>query len=190
MAKVKVNFDRILQKNKSFEKKVINKITNQFEESKEVFLNEFNEHPVTREIENGASSSNISNTLNGIGNLFSFIGFKESSNPIQDLKNIIKSNFYLSTKKINKGFRFSISYPNFENIKKSTPMPWEGGNSWVMGIEKGISGFSNYMYKKFIEGRSKEALQSENKIRGGSYRPTKYLSTMINNFVKNIKNIK
>ena len=48
------------------------------------------------------------------------------------------------------------------------------------------SGFSNYLYKRFIEGRSKEALQTENRVRGGSYKKTRYLSEMINNYIKNM----
>jgi hypothetical protein len=66
-------------------------------------------------------------------------------------------------------------------------MPWEGGRSWVTGIERGISGFSNYLYKKFGDGRSKEALQSDNKIRLAFYRKTTYLTSIINNFVNNMK---
>jgi hypothetical protein len=48
----------------------------------------------------------------------------------------------------------------------------------------------HYMYKKFVEGRSKEGLQSKNKIRSNTFRTTKYISGMINNFVKNIEKIK
>jgi hypothetical protein len=66
-------------------------------------------------------------------------------------------------------------------------MPWEGGRSWVAGIERGISGFSNYMYKKFVDGRSGQGLQSENRIRGNSYRPTRYMTDLINRFIKDMK---
>ena len=65
-------------------------------------------------------------------------------------------------------------------------MPWEGGRSWVLGIERGISGFGYYLYKKFNEGRSKEGIQTKNKVRSSSFKKVRYMSEIINNFVKSI----
>jgi hypothetical protein len=152
-----------------------------------MFFNNFDQHPVTQEINGGPSSSNISNTLNGIGNLFSFIGFYKNSNPIKDLKLILEKNFSIRRRKLKDNIRYIISYPSIDEIKGATPMPWEGGRSWVAGIERGISGFSNYMYKKFVDGRSGQGLQSENRIRGNSYRPTRYMTDLINRFIKDMK---
>ena len=73
-----------------------------------------------------------------------------------------------------------------ELIKKNTPMPWEGGKSWVSGMEKGISGFGYYIYKKFLKGRSEEAVQSENKVRGSSFKRVRYMSEIIKNFTNNL----
>jgi len=42
---------------------------------KGVALKEFDKHHVTRELSQGPAGVNLSNTLNGVGNLFSFIGF-------------------------------------------------------------------------------------------------------------------
>jgi hypothetical protein len=176
-----------------------------FNESKIKFINEFNLHPITKEIEQGPKASNSSNTLDGIGNLFSFIGFDKSSNPTADVRNFILNKFKLKQgKKVEKGnkayFKYKIQYPGLEDIKSISPMPWEGGRSWVSAIERGISGFSYYMYKKFAgenmqqafnEGRSGEGLQYKDKVRSANYKPTKYMSEMIMNFTKNLrKNIK
>jgi hypothetical protein len=52
----------------------------EFEKIKKQALKEFNEHPVTQELEEGIGASNISKTLPGTkddANLFSFIGFAE-----------------------------------------------------------------------------------------------------------------
>lgn len=190
MKRVNINFNRVVKNNKSFEKRAISTMKNSFDNAKQEFLSEFENHPVTQEIEGGPSATNISNTLNGIGNLFSFIGFNKNDNPVQNLRNIIKNSFSFSNKKISNGIRFSVKYPSIEVIKRNTPMPWEAGNSWVNGIERGISGFSNYMYKRFIEGRSGTALQNQNKVRSSSYKRTNYISGMINDFVKNIKDTK
>ena len=45
---------------------------------------------------------------------------------------------------------FPVSGPTLNEIESVTPMPFEGGRSWTTGIEKGISGFSYYIFKKFI----------------------------------------
>ena len=67
-------------------------------------------------------------------------------------------------------------------------MPWESGRSWVNGIERGISGFSFYLFKKFKGSRSGTGLQSKSEVNSLSFKPTKYLSKIIDNFTKNIKN--
>jgi hypothetical protein len=187
MAKVKVNYSRILKNSKTFDKFSEKNIMQTYNESKEEFFDEFESHPVTREIENGPKASNISRTLNGVGNLFSYIGFNSIDDPISELKSFLKKSFNIKKTNIDKGNRFVINYPNLEKIKQTTPMPWERGNSWVVGIEKGISGFSNYVYKRFVEGRSKEALQSENRLRSGGLKKTSYMTKIINNFVKNME---
>jgi len=190
MKRVNINFDKALANNKKFEKNAVNFVNEKFDNAQEIFLNEFDSSPITKEIEAGPTSPNVSNTLGGIGNLFSFIGFNSSDSPVEELRSLIKNSFRMSRKKSANSIRFEIEYPNLNKIKNVTRMPWENGNSWAVGIEKGISGFSSYMYKKFIEGRSKEGLQSKNKIRSSTFKTTKYISGMINNFVKNIEKIK
>jgi hypothetical protein len=41
-----------------------------------------------------------------------------------------------------------------------------------------------------LKGRSKTALQSQKEVRSGSFKPTTYWSDIINNFFKNVNNIK
>jgi len=186
MKKVDINFKKITKNSRSFKKTSDEIVMKKYKQTKQKFFSEFESHPITKEIEDGPQASNSSNTLNGIGNLFSFIGFSNSSAPIKDLANILKQNFSISSKKKENNIRYTINFPTLQKIKNSTPMPFESGNSWAIGIERGISGFSNYLYKKFIEGRSKEALQSENKVRSGNYKKTQYLSEIINNFINNM----
>lgn len=186
MKRVSVNFKRVVKNSKNFKKTSDTSVMKKYEDTKDMFFDEFESHPITQEISAGPKASNISNTLNGIGNLFSFIGFSNSADPIKDLANILKQNFSIREKRKDNNIRYIINFPTIEKIKGATPMPFEGGNSWAVGIERGISGFSNYLYKRFVEGRSKEALQSDSRVRSGSYKKTKYLSEMINNFIKNM----
>ena len=72
MAKVNVNFKRIARNSKSLKKTGDDIVLKKYEQSKENFFEEFQSHPVTQEIQDGPTASNVSSTLNGIGNLFSF----------------------------------------------------------------------------------------------------------------------
>jgi hypothetical protein len=194
----RVNLNSVRNKVKDSKKlteRIHKKVTNRFEEAKSNYIKDFLYHPVTKEISSGPEASNISNTLSGKGNLFSFIGFNKGSNPINNLTLFIRQNFFLKKEKTyisgNKiKINYKISYPNQKDLETNTPMPWEGGNSWVTAIERGISGFSHYMYKKFEESRSGSGIQTKNKIRSGSYKPTKYFSLIIDRFLKRVSNIK
>ena len=194
----RINYSAVRNKVKNstkFEVTIDKKIKKNFEELKTNFIQDFESHPVTQEIEDGPTASNNSGTLNGIGNLFSYIGFQRGTNPIQPVKDFIRNSFKLDKlrpkttgNKINVNYK--ISYPTEKDLDGITRMPWEGGNSWLTGIERGISGFGNYIAKRFEKGRSGEALQSDNKVRTGTFKPVKYMSQIVSNFVKSVKNIK
>ena len=181
----KINFDlkKAIERTPAFQIKSEEIVREKYQESKEQFLDDFDNHAVTQEISEGPRATNSSNTLNGIGNLFSYIGFYAGDNPVSDLREVLEKNFNLKRKSASK---FVVTYPDMELIKKNTPMPWEGGRSWVSGIEKGISGFGYYIYKKFLKGRSEEAVQSENKVRGSSFKRVRYMSEIIKNFTNNL----
>ena len=194
----KINYSAVRDKIKNsskFEITIDKKIIKNFEELKGNFIEKFEEHPVTQEIAQGQSASNSSGTLNGIGNLFSFIGFERGANPIQPVKEFIRNAFKIDKLKLKTAgnkikIDYKISYPTPKDLDGVTRMPWEGGNSWLIGIEKGISGFSNYISKKFEKGRSGTGLQSENNVRSASFKPTKYMSEIVNDFLKSVKKIK
>tara|TARA_Y100000356_G_scaffold75757_1_gene62649 strand:- start:414 stop:1040 length:627 start_codon:yes stop_codon:yes gene_type:complete len=160
-------------------------------------LADFDRHPVTREIKQGPDSNNTSNTLGGTGNLFSFIGFYSSDNPTEPVREMLKN--YLNVigrqtaRRSNKGvmsYRYSINVPTLSTFDIVSKMPWESGNSWVKGIETGISGFSNYMYLNYGDGkiadrsRSGKAVQSKNKINIGVFKPTAYISEILDKYRK------
>ena len=166
---------------------------------KGVAMQEFDRHPITRELQQGPSSTNVSGTLGGNGNLFSFIGFYSSTDPIGPVREILKSNLNLVSrqKRIqgSKGvqaFRYALSMPTLDSFDLVARMPWESGNSWVVGIERGISGFSNYMYFTKGEGRfaarsrSGKAVQSKKEINAGTFRPTKYITEILDNYRKRL----
>lgn len=174
---------------KSLEKQAFNYASEILKERKEEYLNSIADHPVSQEISAGPDGPNITNTLNGEGNLYSFIGFNNSEKPIEDLLYLIESNTKI--KQIdNRGeeFKFQVYTPTLDEIKLKTPMPFENGSSWVRGIEKGISGFSYYIYGLlFQRSRSGTGLQAKNKIRRGNYKPVKYFTILYEKFLKSFK---
>lgn len=153
------------------------------------YISELENHPVSQEISEGSNANNTSRTLDGEGNLFSFIGFESNDRPIERLKNIVKSNTFIKFKNSkNSIFNFSVFTPSPTEVYSETPMPFEGGRSWIKGIEKGISGFSNYLYGLiFPQSRSGRAIQTENKIRKSNFKPTAYFTKLYNDFLGNFK---
>lgn len=156
-------------------------------EEKNKLINEFDNHEVTKEIAAGPKAANTSNTLGGYGNLFSFIGFESGSDPISPIKELLNQIQVRNLKSDGKNFKATVKYPSQNEIKTVTPLPFEEGRSWSEGIEKGISGFTQYIYRKFLLGRSKEAFQSEKAKGVGTFRKKPYLNSLLENFVNNIK---
>jgi hypothetical protein len=153
-------------------------------------MTEFETHPVTQEIEAGPGSSNISGTLNGYGDLFSYIGFDSGDNPIMAVRVILEKSLYL--RHIPSGAKdaiqnFMISLPSMAQIEAETPMPWATGRSWVKGIEQGISGFGKYLTRQSPASRSGGAIQTEKSMRGGGFRNTQYLSAILNGLEGHIR---
>jgi len=168
----------------------------ELETYKKQTLTEFNNHVITQELDNGPQGTNISDTLPGTkedANLFSFIGFSKGDKPTDQIREILTNEINLSkdpiSKKIQKGisFSFSVNVPTLKSIEERTPLPWEKGRSWIKGIERGISGLGYFLSGIFGSpdpSRSGGGIQSDYKVRGGSFSPVKYLSEIL----KNLKN--
>ena len=62
------------------------------QENLDKYINEIKNHPVSKELDGGPDSENISDTLNGKENLFAFIGFDNEDKPIDDLTELIRQN--------------------------------------------------------------------------------------------------
>lgn len=173
-------------------KRVNTVIQRQFEQVKREMLDDYDNHPVTQEIEEGAGASNQSGTLNGEGDLFSFIGFEEGSAPAQEVRDVLESETALGVSKrgVANGtkvqYKFSLRIP-IESIRRESPLPFETGKSWVDGIERGISGFGNYLRGRFNESRSGGGIQSKNTIRQTAFKPRKFLSEIFAAFVNKFR---
>ena len=166
---------------------------NEMSKIKQELLEDYNDHPVTKELEAGADSENISQTLNGVGNLTTYIGFQEGSNPtevVRDKLNTVTLNpkVKASNNDLNLSFEFDVVAPSIEEIESVGSLPFEQGNSWIKGIENGISGFGAYIYgRMFKNSRSGKGLQGRRSFRQGDFRPISYMSEIMNKFYTKIK---
>jgi hypothetical protein len=162
-------------------------VNTEFIKAKEKLIQNFEQHPVTREIEAGVNASNTSNTLGGKGNLFSFIGFESSDNPTQpiyyQLRDIVLTSIMIKRDGTSRSY---VLYPSAEDIFKITPLPWADGRSWAEGIEKGISNLGQFLSKPAEESRSGGGIQSKNPVSSASFSTTPYISSLISDFEKDI----
>ena len=177
-------------KSRSFSKQANKRITQSLARARSVMMSDFDNHPVSKELSQGPDGRNLSSTLGGYGNLFSFIGFDSSANPVGEVRKLLMQYPRLSSGKVSKDkIVFTISIPNLIDFAAVSRMPWEGGKSWVTSVEMGISGFSSYMYGVFGSGRksrSGKAIQADRQIRADSYKPMPYMSNIIKRLVTNI----
>jgi len=172
-------------------KKIEKSLIQNVQKAQREMIQELESHPVTKEIESGPNGTNQSGTLGGYGNLFSFIGFERGMSPINPIRKIIKKTLAIrsvpaSQKSLT--LKFEVEVPDKEELFQNSPMPWQEGRSWAEGIERGISGLGNYINKSSSSSRSSQGVQVKNRIRSGQFRNTKYLSSIINNFKKNVLN--
>ncbi len=172
---------------------------------------DFDEHPVTQEIRGGPDSPNISGTLtnanipydperkdrNAVPNLWGFIGFPAGSEPLEPIERRLNPDDPEGPQMVYKGrdsdsltFRFEVRAPDEESIYNNTALPWTtgvGGVSWAKRVEVGLPGIGFFLNALRRKGsRSGEGVQVDNKLRGGSYRPTSYLSKLFRVFLNRV----
>lgn len=184
--------NRALANNRAFKKQCIEIAEAKFAKAKSELIQEFSSHPVSKEIEGGPNANNISGTLGGYGNLFSFIGFNYGANPVSEwvafLQNYlrIKNRGVSATPRNNRVIvEIQMNSIKDSDLKKYAPIPWNKGRSWVEAIERGLSGFGYYLNNN-SNGRSKGGIQAENQIRPGNFKNVKYWSAMWANFIRNL----
>lgn len=172
---------------REFEKKV----KREFKEIKAEMIKEFLSHPVTQEIMEGPSAANISGTLGGVANLFSFIGFDSGDQPVAPILESLETVNIIYNKEYTEkgiGVSFNVFLPTVEDIFAITPLPWATGRSWAEGIERGISGLGHLLRKN--KGRSGAAIQTSVKVRGGRFQNTPYISSFIKRYKKRFEELK
>jgi hypothetical protein len=160
-------------------------VVKEIDKAKKEMVKDFLNLSVTREILAGPGSSNISGTLGGYGNLFSFIGFGLGDSPIDPIITLLEQTSYRFTNLSPRGkMKLIITHPSSQDIFAVTPLPWAPGISWAQRIERGLSGLGQYLNKSSNNSRSGAGIQTPNMIRSGGFSNSPYISSFVNKWSK------
>ena len=178
----------IRQSGKFVKPKVEPSLVKEFKIMKEKMLSEFDNHPITIELEQKTSAD--PSAFVSSGSLFGFIGFENESNPTEIVREMLEKS-ELKFIRINGGIvDFKAFYPSKEELFAATPLPWASGRSWLKGIESGISGLGRYLKTENLDSsRSGGGIQSKSKFQSGRFTNTKYISEILNNFIEKINKL-
>lgn len=165
---------------------------------------EWQNHPVTQEIAAGVGGANISNTLDAPfrekgdkgdtpANLWGFIGFdKDPATELAPILQRLDPNHpegpkltYVSRDKAKLVYQFAVTAPSEDAIWEATSMPWAEGISWVKRVEQGIPGIGHFLnVANRPTSRSGGGIQVEGQVRSGRFKPTSYMSRILNDFLR------
>ena len=164
-----------------------------YKKKQDHLVKQFKVHPITVEIDGGPRATNSSGTLGGYGNLFSFIGFSSGSDPTRIIEKIFREKITFKVRRRGSSGKYTIIFyiPSLEEIYALTPIPWAAGQSWVDGIEKGMSNLGSYLYSSsgFGSSVSGTGLQSKNKTSGVSFKNTPYVAKLLENFKNRLRKL-
>lgn len=173
--------------NRAVKKMVRDIVQKEVEKEKALFRQDFESHPVTQELDGGENASNVSGTLGGYGNLFSFLGFNQGANPTTPVKLLIqKIRLDSNIQATANGFRVRVNIPSKDDFGAVSRLPFEGGRSWLLDIERGISGLGAYLYGRFVGSRSGTGIQSKYNYTNKRFRNVTYFSGMYTKFLKRL----
>lgn len=167
-------------------KRILPIISNQVNISNKQLVQQFLSHAISREI---SQKSTASSSKLGYGNLFTFLGFNNSQDPVGELANFLSNSIKIKNLRINSNYQISISIeiPELDDMDQIAQLPWIN-KSFAKAIERGVSGLGNYLYseKGFKKSRSGKGIQLEKNISGRSFKPTPYISKIIENTSKQL----
>ena len=187
-----IELQNIIKQNLAKESRtqVRNLFQKSFQKKKNQMIAEFLNHPVTIELKGGTSANNVSGTLGGITNLFSFIGFDSGYDPIDPIVEILQKTTFQSTSFTANKINYIVELPIKDEIFAITPLPYVSGRSWAKGIETGISGLGYYLKKSSSTSSSGLGIQSKNLVRKGvKFKNIKYISSLLNKYEREFKNL-
>lgn len=175
-------------------KKVRPLIELDFDTKKEQFMKEFDENPVTQEIQQGPGAySQIPSLAEAEGNLFSFLGFEAGKNPTSALREYFERNIRLGRTRagVIKGqkveFKTPVAFPTVNEVDAEASRNGQTALEWTSRpftqlLSRGIPGLPSYLFniaKRFPTSRSGPAVQAKGALRSGSMPPVPYIGPLL-----------
>ena len=160
-----------------------------FDEAKKRLMKDFDNHAVTKELIAGPDGGNLSDTLGGYGNLFSYMGFPSGATPTTAVRNFLIQAIKIKRSSNRGGLNvsYNINVPSLKDFSFAS-MPWETGKNWVEGVEVGVSGFSYYLARAAAASRSGTAIQIDGTLRAKtSSVGVKYVSKLVEDLKRRIR---
>jgi hypothetical protein len=189
-----INFDSILAKalrSRRVQQQAYAAVSERVTEVKADLLHDFNSHPVTKEIEAGPELESSDVLPGGYGNVWSFMGFVDGRDPTGPVREKLETISVNQRPEIRRdSLNFKVSVPTDNELEDVSWMDWEAGKSWLSAVERGLSGFSSYLFTLSRNvGRSGAGIQTNTDMSKGSARSggknfvgTPYLFTMMKKF--------
>lgn len=192
---IKKKFEDSMDSDPRVKAAIENKTQSAFSRVRNSLLREFNNHVVTVELRGKQDASNLSGTLSGrTGNLFSFLGFMPSQDPVKALEKLLKG---ISIKRVTRRANivyYSVIYPDPQEIANETRLNWGNGRSWAYGIEdgnfRGDMDVTHFIFRKWSRSRSERGFQIKGDVSATSFSGTPYISQIINNFIARVNNMR
>ena len=152
---------------------------------------QFKIHPITIELDAGPRASNTSGTLNGYGNLFSFIGFSAGDKPTEVISQIFNAKIKFKVRRRNNKGQYIVTFfiPSTDEIYNLTPIPWMTGKSWARSIEEGgLTNLGQYLFSStgFGQSRAGTGIQVKSRSSGVSFTRTPYVTQLLQDFKKKL----
>lgn len=180
-----------------------------FIKQRERFLDEFDEHEVTKEIKKGprynssGSPADISNGGTYTGNLFSLLGFYREQKPIEALRRYLKDNIKLKltgkkiVKTTNRGFYIQtlVSIPTVEEVESAMAINSESSLEWthrsfVNLLRKGVTGFGKFVTGNYFKEKSRSGTgleKEKDQGRSATLAPIDYVNVLLKNLKDRLK---
>jgi hypothetical protein len=121
------------------------------------------------------------------------LGFYRGQQPVAIIRDVFEQSIKVRNKKgklkklsaTSFLWEFDIDIPSPAEIYRLTPLEWSS-RSWVRGVERGISNATKTVFLDSDRSRSGVALQTNTNIGFINFRPTPYITEILNKLRKQL----
>lgn len=165
--------------------------------AKEELIKDFDKSEVTQDLKAGAAGDEAnSSKLVSRGSLYGFLGFDAGHDPTTEVRQLLTEINVSGPAQISETqnsviFRFNVKVPTEDEVEQATPLHDRvSPRSWVRVVERGgLNNFNKFLHwitRGSVSGLGIQAKGKQNY--SGSFTPTSnYLTKMLNNFIKRIR---